>query len=601
MANSSLGMKKRGPAAKSPPPPPRQAVSGAILWERMTLASGWLALFVGMLVPFSLLVLFLIGNPSPYGLHLAALLSVGGLLLLYSLGARVSIPSGMPSFWGWAAIGAFLACSYRVIIWSVVHTSGEYRCLLSNNLGDSCLHLALVNSLGLSSVFDLKTPWLGSMGLSYPLGPDAIDGAFVAAGLPAPECMRLTGLILCTLTAVMLWLWGRAFGVVFFLFSGSILYLTVVSGIGVGGYDPHWKNLFLTVFAPQRGMQVALPLGILVLLCCRSAASGIGSKPMLVAAAALSVMPFSSVHSCLALLPIFALTVALSPSRTSLLALVLAGAGILLSASLIGVWEKASHVRLEFFLGEDRIGSAWLWIVNFGILVPLLLLGAFQAVRYALRIRLSQEGDSILSKWEASVMCFLVFVFFACLFVAISPWAWDNTKIMLWVVVASAPTIWKYVLSPLPVPWRSLILAILIGVTSPLLLAELGVKNRGHGLFSSEEYNEGISAKTLLPEIDLLAASPDYNHPWLAAGHYFLAGYEGWLWSHGSKYTGSSSALRKILKAEGDWEQIARSAGVTHILWGDREQRFTGRKTHPAEINWRLVRSGKSGKLYSRD
>jgi hypothetical protein len=436
--------------------------------------------------------------------------------------------------------------------------------------------------------------------LSYPVGPDAIDAALVAAGMPAPECMKLTGLALCALSAVMLWLWSRAFGIAFFLLSGSLLYLASVFGVGTGDYDPHWKNLFLTTFAPQRGLQIALPLGILVLLCCRSIAVGSSARAIFAAALALSIMPFSSVHACLVLFPILVLTVWLFPARSSWAAVVLAATGMSLSAYLIGAWEKTSAIRVEFFLGEGRLLDVWAWLVNFGALIPLLLLATYLSVRTALgkggRVSVSPN----LLRWEAIMMCFLTTVFAFSLFISVSPWSWDNTKIMFWVVVASSPLIWKHAISPLLIPWRSLLLILLFAPSIPLLSSELSTKNRGHGLFPSDEYNEGISAKKTIPELTLLAAAPDYNHPWLASGHYFLSGYEGWLWSHGSNYAQPSSALRKILRGEGDWERSASTLGVTHILWGPREQRFAGKQNHPAEKAWKLVRSGKSGKLYSR-
>jgi hypothetical protein len=410
--------------------------------------------------------------------------------------------------------------------------------------------------------------------------------------------MKLTGLILCLLSGMSLWFWGRAFGVSFFVLSGSLGGLLFLSGLGDNSYDPHWKNLFLTVFSPQRGMQLGLPLGLLILLTCRDVARTGKTLGLLLASVALALLPLTSVHSFVALCPVVVLTALFFPSRTAIGALLVGLALAAASSHLVGAWGRASSIRWEFFLGSDRAFDLWAWLVNFGVVAPLLIVSLFHALRI-LRGRLSSSPRTE-ALWEAWLMVGFFALFVASLFVALSPWAWDNTKIMLWVVVGASPMIWKYVFAPLTTVARTILLVAVLSPGLPFLADQLSVKNRGHGLFPSDEYNEGQAAKRSLPEVKLLAASPDYNHPWLVSGHHFLAGYEGWLWSHGLDFGSSSTALKKILRASPGWEDEAERAGVTHLLWGPREIRFSGRSSHPAQLSWTLVRKGKSGDLYSR-
>lgn len=607
--NRQLPLVRASPPQSTPPAkvPPAPAISepgkmNLDAWKMLSSFALWGIMFLALAVPSGLLSLHLVGRPSPYTLHLSLSLASGILLLLYSLGMRIP-EIGRPSAWGWAAMSMFWIFSYRMVLWGIVCTGSEYRCLLSNNLGDVCLHMSLVNSIGLSDLFALKSPWFATESLSYPPGPDLIDAMFVAAGHPAPECMRLTSLVLCFFSAIALWAWGRAFGTAFFLLSGSVIFVWKLADPSMT-YDPHWKNLFVCIFAPQRGLQMALPVGAVLLLCCRRFAADGAPASLAVASLCLALLPFSSVHSALALAPVLAVTVMLRPSRKAWICLSASVLALCASAWIVGAWGKTGNLRIESFLGSS-IHSDWrVWVVNFGVLLPLMVLSSWRALR-CLR-RAATRGGAYPEKqetpeiWQAACMLVFFLSFTACLFVSVSAWPWDNTKIMLWSVVGCSPFVWDYVFRRMPLPPRAALLAAVLLPGLPLLAGQFSPENRGYGLFSSEEYNEALSAKTGIPGIKVLAASPDYNHPWLVAGHNFLAGYDGWLWSHGIDYQPVQKDLRKILDGAPGWEETADLRGVSHLLWGPREQRLTGKSSHPASRSWHPVRSGRSGVLYSR-
>lgn len=564
----------------------------------------WVTLFASTLLPVSVLTSWVNGLVTSHSTIFSFALSCGVILLAIACGVKMPrMPS--PSIWGWCSILLLVGLSYRVFLWGLTRVSGEYRCLLSNNLGDSCLHLSLVNTISSGGAFWPPSPWFSSDRLSYPLGPDMLDAMMVNVGMDPLGCIALTSLLLAVATSLLLWCWGGSMAVVVFSLGGSLFPLAGLLGVDPQ-YSENWKNLFLNVFSSQRGMQMAVPAGILMLILCRAFSKVDSQGQFSTSAFLLAVMPFASVHSTLALAPVLVMSAfsgnLKKTAPVAMLSLIVAG----LSCWVIGALGKSSFVRLDsFFPGSEALNLVS-WLMNYGLWLPLIMWVAYASLS-ELRKKISSNGLTLslgekgTPSWDLAVFLYFVILFFVVSFVAFSPWTWDNTKMLLWSVIGTSCYVWRVFLRNVTMPWRAVILLLLVGPSVPSVAREISVQNKGHRLFSAEEYHDALAAKKSIRGITRLAASPEYNHPWFVAGHPFLMGYGGWVWSHGIDYKDTRKKLGKVMSASRDWESLASELGITHLLWGSRERAAVKKDRHPVQETWKRVWVGPAGELYERN
>lgn len=573
------------------------------MWDSLFATSGWLTIFLLLLLPISIVMATLVGRVSPPIAYFSAATAMASVVFLILLGMRTPLPPP-PSFLGWSSILIFMLVSYRVSFWSVFEVGGDYRCLLSNNLGDSCLHLALINAIAHSGDFWPFSPWFSSERMSYPPGLDMIDSLLVSSGHGLGESMRLTTFLVSCLTAMLLWAWGRSWAVVVFLVSGSLFPLLNHLQIDLG-FSEVWKNLYLNVFSSQRGMQLALPSGLLLLISCRRFVESGLSRYFVLASLIYAFLPLASVHSTVALFPVMLLTFVWGELRKTLIPFVSALLASAIGFWYIGVFGKISSLRISSFLPLAEVASPASWVLNYGFWLLLIVWISFLLIieeRSSLpnffKLRLGQRTAT---NWEKVVFLSFVAVFAVSNVVMFSPWSWDNTKIMLWSVVGTSGFIGSCFLRKTSLAKKAVLLALVVLPSSPYLLKEISVHNTGHRLFRSEEYREALSARQTFGSLRNLAASPEYNHPWLIAGHSFVVGYEGWLWSHALNYKDHHAKLSRIIKGDPDWESLSRDLDIDYLLWGPREKLISGRQSHPVETEWRECFRGNSGVLYRRD
>lgn len=517
--------------------------------------------------------------------------SLCALLPIVALVSRhASFPNlGSPGAWGWLSIIAFLMVAARLFIWGTVEAAGAIEVLLPNNLGDASLHLALVNFLASSPGFWPMSPWFAPSPLEYPLGADLFDAMMVVLlGRPPLESMVSTSLVLSAALVAMLWGWSRAFGVALLLFCAPMYDLLLL--VGKTAEESAWKSLVLTVLAPQRGMLVALPLGLSFLVMARRLCprtpypAGWSSSLMLFLP--LAPLPLFSVHSTLALLPVAAWTAVILGRRAVATLFAVCALALAPSAWAMGLFSRGSHIRLEQFACSTW-SMEWpaCMLKNFGLLLPLLVWLFVQGIRGVAAAGLSPKGWA----WDRLASIYFPSIFLVSLFVAVSPWTWDNTKLMLWGVVGAAPFVWSEVLARFPAWFRVFSVVLLILPGAGALHNALNHSRHGYEIARAAEVREASAAMKTVPPGSVLAAAPDYNHPWFLAGHAFFLGYEGWLWSHGLDSSEKKQVLNDVLGGAPGWENKAKEHGITHIIWSDRERKMTGRESPPAGRSWPAV------------
>ena len=470
------------------------------------------------------------------------------------------------SFWEWLMIGIFASASARAFFWLIYADGDLWKVLSPNNLGDMSLHLAFIHWMAATTHWWPASPILAGDPLRYPPGSDLFNSLLVVAGVPTIQGLLWCGLGGAALTGYALWRWGRCMALAALLFNGGLAGIVLLKG-GDPDAVSEWKNLFLTLFVTQRGFLFSLPAGLLLLTAWRGENFGNEGKvilPLPVQILLLAVMPLFSVHSAL-FLGVAMVGVALfSPSESSRLKLLRVALVAWPLMALFGwlVTTGAGGPSVVHALGWQpgwiSDGSVFFWFWNFGIALPL----GLALCCLLMRANASREGRAFV--WPAAC------VFLICLFVRFAPWAWDNTKLMLWSWIVIALYLWRLLIVRWPMALRIATLLLLFG--SGAVTLEAGLDGRhGYELIKLSVLNETAWILQNLPPDAVIACAPEYNHPVLLLGHPVVAGYEGHLWSHGLDYQGRWTALNSVMMGEPGWGQKARGLGASYIYWSPLE------------------------------
>ena len=148
---------------------------------------------------------------------------------------------------------------------------------------------------------------------------------------------------------------------------------------------------------------------------------------------------------------------------------------------------------------------------NFGFWLPL----AAMALVVALRAR---RHESLLVLVPALALFVLLFL------VRVAPWAWDNTKLMLWCLVAMLPALDSLVLARLrPAPRAAALVLLLASGVESVLWACAGPLPRLE-LLDRAEYDAVCEALRKRPTTRV-ATLQTFNHPVALCGRPLVAGY----------------------------------------------------------------------------
>jgi hypothetical protein len=458
-------------------------------------------------------------------------------------------------FWDWTVLVVFTLASLRAFAWVVYPVGDELRVLSPYNLGDMSLHLGLVRYFASGVAFWPPSPWLTGVPLTYPPGPDLWNALLLLSGWDLRGGLVATGIGVAWLGGWVLWRYGGAFAVAALLFGGGLAGFAIWRTWEFVDYagDGVWKNAFLTLLVPQRGFLFALPAGMLLLWAWRQEFfAGKKCVPLAVQALIYGTLPLFQLHAflflsvALAAAPLFERSCWRRAVAIALAAAAPATASVLAVTNRFGA---GGSVRWDPFWAAER-GLAG-FALEFG--VALVLAGVLLVV-------VTRDGDRV-SLWLAWVSAGLAGVAFC---VPLTAWEWDNTKLLIWCWLATAPLLWRYVIVPLPLSGRISLCGLLFFTGAISLAAGLD-KRHGYRLASRSELARWSALTAHLPPETVFALQPDYNHPLLLLGRRAVCGYEGHLWSHGLDHTGKLARLRRLLGKEPGWQDDAAALGAEYL------------------------------------
>ena len=488
----------------------------------------------------------------------------------------------------------FAIASMRAFLWVIYEQGNELKVLSPHNLGDMSLHLNLIRRWAAGGDFWPENPFMSGAIFPYHPGMDLWNALLAIAGVPVFESLRWTGLLGAAATAAALWRWGRGFTMAAFLFAGGLSAFAYVAGAPYSATEEGvaWKNLFLSMFVTQRGLLYSLPAGLVLMCVWRTQLRGDKHGPslaLLPQVALYATMPLFNAPAFLFLSAMLAacFVAAWQQGRARpflKLGLVSAIPATWLVALVTANFTAPSALRFAAGWMQENQGI-WFWFWNFGILLPLLLALGFVVWR---------RGDLSARAIYAIGAGTLVF----CFFFVLAPWAWDNTKLMLWGYLALAPLLWNNLIAKWPVVWRGATCTLLF-FSGAVTLAN-GIDER-HG-YTLADRAESAGTEFLLrqtPPDERVACLPLYNHPVLLLGQPVAMGHDGHLFSQGLDYAAVQRDLGELMSGGADWRNAARRLQVRYLLWGSREAAKWPASTQPWKSCARLVaRTEKAGALY---
>lgn len=497
-----------------------------------------------------------------------------------------------PGFWDWVMLGIFAFAALRSFMWLVFPAGAQWRIGSPYNLGDLALHWQMIGHLAEGARFWPENPIFAEGFLRYPAGINLFNALWLQCGFPMREILVWTGLTGSALAAWALWRWAGAFGLAFFLFSGSLAGW-MFQGQGWPFSLPdgiEWKNLFLSVFVTQRGFLWAMAAGLVLLWQWRLRLErGGGSIPFFAEFCIYAAMPLFHLHSFLFFSLLLGVCFIASEGavRREFLRL---GLAAFVPATLL-VWLVTGGFRTApgmvglapgWMQGD---GGLWFWWINFGISLPVFAWLGWVVFRRGTRVQRVFVGVSLFTL----VVCFVW---------RLAPWPWDNVKLMIWVWLTLAPFVWELLLRPL-VEWaRILLLVLLLGGGAIELFGGLSTRH----FYDWVPRREWDEAKHLLRNLPVkstrLGILPTVPHPVALEGYAVMVGYDGHLWSHGYDYASTKAALEEFFRSGRESPLLSR---MTHVVLGPREKAEFGEEISlRTPKGWRVLERTENHVLLER-
>lgn len=487
------------------------------------------------------------------------------------------------------ALLAFVLVSLRQFGFLVFERAGALLTLLPQNYGDLPLHWTYVRYMASGAGFWPDNPILTHARLHYPLGVDLLTALAAQLGAPLEALLPAMGLAGAALAALALRRWGGAFAVAGFLFAGGLAGIPALLRLSLVDVEQGiaWKNLFLALFVPQRGFLLALPSGLVLLSAFRARLlRGEPWLPSWLEGLLWGALPLVHLHTFAFVSCLWAVWAAASGRwRAALPALAVAFVPATWGVLQVTGWRHATGLvgwAPGWMIGPE--GAAVFLARNFGVWLPL----ALAALVLGLRAR----------RHELLLLVVPSLAIFAVLFVVrLAPWAWDNTKVMLWCHLAMLPALEGLALVRLPAGLRAAALVLLFasGVQS-ILWGCLGRLPRLE-LLDRAEYT-GVCTALGRVATTRVATAQTFNHPVALCGRAIVAGYPGHLWSHGLPAAEIEWRLKQLLAGAASWREQAHALGASHLFWGEREAAAFEGSSRPWEALRPPVASGPWGALY---
>ena len=477
---------------------------------------------------------------------------------------------------------------------------------ISNNIGDLPFHVGIITRFLEEGNVPPENPIYAGIQLTYTFLADFVTAMFEAAGADLRSSLLLVNLTLMCALAALAHRWvfvlssdrGAArLAIPLLLLNGGFGWWQLVRDVQASDKGlqllfrlPHdytimsggwrWGNMITSLLLPQRAFLLGLPIALLVFTLWKRAwdranASGrvdgaiTAERRMAAAGVIAALLPLAHVHSYAVVMAVAA-CLAVWSGRLRLwmtffsVSITLGLPQMLWLASGSSV-ESARFVDWHFGWDHGEQNVWWFWLQNTGVMIPLVLVAMFWRGAHA-------PVAAPLVRFYLPFIAFLV----VPNVVRLSPWIWDNIKIMIYWHVASAPLV-ALVLVRL---WRerrllrfvSAALVMLLTLSGTLDVWRVASRAPEHRVFTREGIRFASVVRDVVPAGALVLHAPTYNHPVFLSGRRSFMGYPGHLWSHGLSYEAREAEIRRVYAGAIDAEPLLARRGIGYIVVGPLER-----------------------------
>lgn len=515
----------------------------------------------------------------------------------------VDTPSALVSAEKKEDVYEWLSFSVSFFIWCLViyhllfyfyELNGNWVIRNGNLNGDWPYHMNMIQYLVKLDHFWPENPVFFGDHMRYSFGINWLTALFVRGGVPLTLVVALSSMILVTVLMIELYKWFGVCGILAFFLSGGGWGVPIMEQLQLWGPGSTlaWKNLFLAVFVPQRGMWFALPCGVFLiryLFQHLKTPEGLPRRQKKTWGFLWAMLPFFHLH-------------------TFFLVSVLVGGLWLFRAlpPLMFYLVRRAWIPLFFIfhsVGSNNLRSSvkivpnWMsttdpawqsWVINFG---PWLLLPLILAVFHQ---RIFAKVPHLKAPFFLTLAMFGLFSH-----LMLAPWAWDQIKIILWLYLILTALVVLVLESQM---LRLGVAFLLAAVLAPGISQFSGGHPAGlrpSTLWSTQDRDAIALLLSEVPPSERLITAPDPHHPVFAIGQPIVAGYAGHLWSHGLDVTMLEESIKQFVLGQ----EVAprwRTLTARYLLFGRQEKQWLGVEELPADSKWVKIKSVGDRSLYYR-
>lgn len=465
--------------------------------------------------------------------------------------------------------------------------------------GDTVLHTSLASYFVENGVRTLVLPVYPQAPLSYPFLIDLHLGQLFyltnswQASLFWPTFALLSSLILlwyrigvrltksrlgASVWTSLIFFSGSAGGILLLLQHASTSFpAQLIDYTNVGNFDAatqlYMANITTSELLPQRTYLIGVNLVFLTILTLISYYPRVLSKLnqdkenrlAYFVAIIVGLMPFAHVHSFFVIGLILICFVAsrwMSERKPPWIWLRAAGVSLVIAAPQV-YWQFSNSFTSSF----SRWHFGWLtatnnnvlsfWLLNLGLLLPAILLGAWWA---------SKRHST--TSWQRLLAFAGLILFVASNVYVFQPYIWDNMKfisyaymLLLLPLCTALPAVWQRGRVQRILISLSLIIILIPGILSVSRQVIIWDK-----IFTAEDVAVAEYIKQSTPADTTFLTAPKHNMPVAAlAGRKIALGYTGWLWTYGIDFSQTEIDTRKILAGDPQSSELLSKYSVDYI------------------------------------
>ena len=468
-------------------------------------------------------------------------------------------------------VGLFLIWAlFRLFMYNIYYDADSIKTLLPNNLGDLPFHLSQIASFQEGPFPFLNPSFVGEY-FRYPFGVNLYSSLWDSLGVPIHTNFFIFGFACSVVLLLFLYDQGKWLAwVCLLLGGGSVGYQFLSDGLWINHQDQiPWKNFLTSMWIPQRGLLIGLPIGLTILNFTMRSVEDRNQFTIFdykLIGFLWGILPFFHTHSFV-FISLFLAVLLLRPNRWPLFLNMFKFALIPAACWMLFV--------TEFFTGSGKLSFqvGWqgsldnplvFWFKNLGGVLILFVISALFAWR-------SPERKERL---ELFVIFMGFFIFFQ--FVIFSKWDWDNLKLLIWPVIGLSGLAWRCFVSKLNVNVQ-LILALTIGFTGFVsTVASMNGQRKGIEIYDKKEIYKVRELVKGIDKQERILALPTFNHALGFLGYKLVMGYDGHLWSHGVDFKKEKDAIDSIYNFKDDFDNAVDLVDAKFVLFSKRESAAFG-------------------------